>query len=284
MQQKTLNAPVLISGIGLHSGKPIEMRLLPAEVNSGVTFVRVDQTPPVVIKAEPLAVNDTRMATTVNNGSVFVSTIEHLMSAFSGLEVDNVTVEINAAETPIMDGSGLEFVTAIQRVGLKQQTEPRRYVRILKPVEVTEGDKWARLDPADDFTIKFDIDFKHPVVDRTRQSAKVSVTAESYVTEVAYARTFGFVKDLEMLRKMGLAQGGRLENAVVVDTDKILNPEGLRADDEFVKHKMLDAMGDLYVLGYPLKAHYSAFKSGHAINNKLLRAVLADASAWRLEE
>ena len=281
-KQRTLGESIAAVGIGLHSGRKIRLVLRPAEPDTGIVFRRVDLTPPVDIPSHPLNVNDTRMATTVNIGPAAVSTIEHMMSAFNGLGIDNCIVEVNAPEIPIMDGSGASFVYLIHSAKVLEQDAPRKFVRVLKPVEVREGDKWARLEPHEGFRLSFTIDFGHPAIDATVQYADVDFSKVGYEQAVMRARTFGFVQDVEMLRALGLAQGGSLENAIVMDEFHILNEKGLRADDEFVKHKILDAMGDLYVLGRPLLARYSAYKSGHSLNNKLLRALIADPQAWEV--
>lgn len=279
-KQRTLRQSVETVGIGLHSGRKVHLVLRPAEPDTGILYRRVDIRPAVEIPAHPLNVNDTRMATTVNVGKAAVATIEHLMSAFNGLGIDNVIVEVDSAEIPIMDGSGASFVFLLHQAGIVEQDAPKRFVRVLKPVEVREGDKLARLEPHEGFRLTFTIAFGHPAIDRTEQKADVDFSRVTYEQAVSRARTFGFVQDVEMLRRMGLAQGGSLENAIVMDEFRILNPGGLRENDEFVKHKILDAMGDLYVLGHPLLAHYVAHKSGHGLNNQLLRALLADETAW----
>ena len=281
-KQRTLGESIAAVGIGLHSGRKIRLVLRPAEPDTGIVFRRVDLTPPVDIPSHPLNVNDTRMATTVNIGPAAVSTIEHMMSAFNGLGIDNCIVELNAPEIPIMDGSGASFVYLIHSAKVLEQDAPRKFVRVLKPVEVREGDKWARLEPHEGFRLSFTIDFGHPAIDATVQYADVDFSKVGYEQAVMRARTFGFVQDVEMLRALGLAQGGSLENAIVMDEFRILNPGGLRDGDEFVKHKILDAMGDLYVLGAPLIAHYTAMKSGHGLNNKLLRALIADPSSFEI--
>ncbi|EJX04819.1 UDP-3-O-[3-hydroxymyristoyl] N-acetylglucosamine deacetylase [gut metagenome] len=279
-KQRTLGKTVETVGIGLHSGHKVRLVLRPAEPDTGLLYRRVDLDPVVEIPADPLNVNDTRMATTVNVGSAAVATIEHLMSALNGLGVDNAVIDVDAPEIPIMDGSGASFVFLLHQAGIVEQDAPKRFVRVLKPVEVQEGDKLARLEPHEGFRLTFSIAFGHPAIDQTEQIADVDLSRTTYEQAVSRARTFGFVQDVEMLRKMGLAQGGSLSNAIVMDEFRILNAEGLRSDDEFVKHKILDAMGDLYVLGHPLLAHYVAHKSGHGLNNQLLRALLADPSAW----
>lgn len=280
LKQRTLKKVVRTVGIGLHSGRKVRLTLRPAEPDTGIVYTRVDLDPPVVMPAEATRVNDTRMATTLNEGAVKISTIEHLMSAFNGLGIDNCYVDVDAPEIPIMDGSGASFVFLIQAAGIVEQLAPKRFVRILKTVKVTDGDKWAQLEPHEGFSLAFSINFGHPAIDSTSQFMEVDFSKVDYAHTVSRARTFGFVQDVEMLRSIGLAQGGTLENAVVMDEYHVLNPEGLRSQDEFVKHKILDAMGDLYVLGHPLLARYSAHKSGHGLNNKLLRALLDDDSAW----
>ena len=280
LKQRTLKSVVNTVGIGLHSGRKVHLSLRPAQPGTGVVFTRIDLTPPVVMPAEATRVNDTRMATTLNEGPVKISTIEHLMSALNGLGIDNCYVDVDAPEIPIMDVSGASFVFLIQAAGIVEQDAPKRFVRILKPVMVQDGDKWAKLEPHEGFKLSFSIQFGHPAIDSTLQYAEVDFAKDTYAAAVSRARTFGFVQDVEMLRSIGLAQGGTLENAVVMDEFHVLNPEGLRGQDEFVKHKILDAMGDLYVLGHPLLASYSAHKSGHGLNNHLLRALLADSTAW----
>jgi UDP-3-O-[3-hydroxymyristoyl] N-acetylglucosamine deacetylase len=280
LKQRTLKKVVRTVGIGLHSGRKVQLTLRPAEPDTGIVYTRVDLDPPVVMPAEATRVNDTRMATTLNEGPVKISTIEHLMSALNGLGIDNCYVDVDAPEIPIMDGSGASFVFLIQAAGIVEQFAPKRFVRVIKTVRVTDGDKWAQLEPHEGFSLAFSINFGHPAIDSTLQFTEVDLAKVNYAHAVSRARTFGFVQDVEMLRSFGLAQGGTLENAVVMDEYRVLNPEGLRGQDEFVKHKILDAMGDLYVLGHPLLARYSAHKSGHGLNNQLLRALLADNSAW----
>lgn len=239
-------------------------------------------TPAVEIPALATRVNDTRLATAVFEGNVFVSTIEHLMSALSGLSVDNALIEVNAPETPILDGSALGYTNLIERAGIVEQNAPRRFCRIKKTVCVTEGDKWAKLEPFEGFAAEFTIAFNNPAIDKTVQTVSFLSGRDDYVQSVAYARTFCFAEDVKKMHAVGLALGGSLENAVVVEGDAILNPEGLRAPDEFAKHKLLDSLGDLYVLGHPLYAKYSAYKSGHGLNNRLLRTVLAEKDAWEI--
>ena len=284
IRQRTIKKTVSAVGIGLHSGRKVKLVLRPAAPDTGIVFRRVDVTPPVDMPSRAEAVNDTRLATTLNEGKVIVSTIEHLMSALNGLAIDNLVVEIDAPEIPIMDGSGATFVYLIRSAGILEQAVPRRFVRVKKTVEVHDGDKWARLEPHEGLVMNFSIAFGHPAIDSTVQHAVVDLGKETYEKAVSRARTFGFVSEVELLRSMGLAKGGTLENAIVMDEFRVLNVGGLRSDDEFVKHKIMDAMGDLYVLGHPLLARYVAYKSGHALNNRLLRTLLADPSSWELCE
>lgn len=280
IRQRTIKSAFETVGIGLHSGRKVKLALRPAPVDTGIVFRRIDMSPPVSIKAEPERVNDTRMATTLDKGKAKIATIEHLMSALSGLGIDNCYVEVDGAEIPIMDGSGATFVFLIKAAGVVEQDAPRKFIRVKKPVEIHADDKWASLEPFDGYKLSFAIDFGHPAIDATAQFVEVDFDNNTYINDVAKARTFGFVNDLEMLRSYGLAQGGTLDNAVVMDDYHVLNPDGLRSNDEFAKHKLLDAMGDLYVLGHPLIAHYKAFKSGHDLNNKLLRKLLSEADSW----
>jgi UDP-3-O-[3-hydroxymyristoyl] N-acetylglucosamine deacetylase len=282
--QRTLQSSVQATGVGLHSGERVEITLIPAPVNTGIVFRRVDIVGAVDIPVRANMVSDTRMASTISSSNAKVQTIEHLMSAAAGLGIDNMFVDITAEEVPILDGSAASFVFLLQSAGIERQAAPRRFVRVTEPIEVRLGEgknlKWARLDPLHGYTLKFEIDFAHPAVDGTGQAVMFDYGTGRYARDIARARTFGFTKDVEMLRNNGLALGGGLDNAIVMDDDKILNMEGLRYDDEFVKHKILDAMGDLYVLGSPLLASYSAFRSGHAMNNQLLRALLDAPEAW----
>lgn len=270
--------------MGLHSGQRVEITLRPAQPDTGIVFRRVDLPEPVDIPVSALAVTDTRMASTISTGNVKVHTVEHLMSACAGLGVDNLYVDITAEEVPILDGSAASFVFLLQSAGIELQDAPKRFVRVLAPVEVRQGEgdnvKWARLEPYHGYRLGFEIDFSHPAVDSTGQSVLFDMSTGSYSKDIARARTFGFTKDVEMMRANGLALGGGLDNAIVMDDYKVLNAGGLRYDDEFVKHKILDAMGDLYLLGKPLLASYSAFRSGHALNNLLLRELLTHRAAW----
>jgi len=284
LKQRTLKAVVSAAGVGLHSGVKVNMSLRPAAPGTGIVFRRVDLAPPVELPASALLVTDTRMCSCVERAGVKVGTIEHLMSAFAGLGVDNAFVDVDAAELPILDGSASPFVFLIQSVGIEEQPVAKRFIRIKSPVEVREDDpagaKWARLDPHDGFRLSFSIGFNHPAIDRTGQQVSFDFAANSYVREVARARTFGFMQEVEWLHENGLAQGGGLDNAVVLDEYRVLNADGLRYSDEFVKHKVLDAIGDLYLLGHPLLATFSAHKSGHALNNQLARRLLASPEAW----
>ncbi|HYM48224.1 MAG TPA: UDP-3-O-acyl-N-acetylglucosamine deacetylase, partial [Burkholderiaceae bacterium] len=269
-------------GIGLHSGTKVQLVLRPAAADTGIVFRRIDLEPPVDIALRPDAVVDTKMATTIGRGNARVATIEHLLSALAGLGIDNCYVDVDAAEIPIMDGSAASFVFLIQAAGISELNAPKRFARIMKPVEFRDGDAWARLEPYFGFKVRFSIAFDHPAIDATEQMVEVDFAHDSYIKEVSRARTFGFVNDVETLRKAGLAIGGSFENAIVMDEYRVLNADGLRAGDEIAKHKMLDAIGDLAVLGYPLIGSYVAHKSGHAINNRLLRALTADQTAFEL--
>ena len=286
LKQRTVKQLVKTTGVGLHSGTKVELTLRPAPVDTGIVFRRVDLTPVVDFPASAMAVGDTRMASTLESNGVKVSTVEHLMSACAGLGIDNLFVDVTAEEIPIMDGSASSFVFLLQQAGLHEQAAAKKFIRILKPVEVREGqgdkEKWARLDPYDGFRLKFFIEFNHPAVDGTGQTAEVDFGAESYVKEISRARTFGFMQDVETLRGIGLARGGSLENAIVMDEYRILNADGLRYENEFVRHKILDAIGDLYLVGHPLLASYNAHKSGHSLNNLLLRALLAQPDAYEI--
>jgi len=280
LKQRTLKTLVRTTGVGLHSGAKVTLVLRPAAPDTGIVFHRVDLTPSVTLKADPFGVGDTRMASCLEKDGAKVGTVEHLMSALAGLGIDNVHVDVDAAEIPIMDGSASPFVYLLQSAGIEEQSAPKKFIRVKKPVEVKEGDKWAKLEPHDGFRLSFSIVFNHPAVDQTGNFVTVDFADNSYIREVSRARTFGFTQDVEALREQGLALGGSLENAIVMDEYRVLNAEGLRYTDEFVKHKVLDAVGDLYLAGHPLLAAFSAHKSGHAMNNKLLRALLADQAAW----
>ena len=286
LKQRTLKSLTRAVGVGLHSGQRVELTLRPAAPDTGIVFRRVDLPEPVDIVMSATAVTDTRMASTVSAGNAKVATVEHLMSACAGLGIDNLYVDITSEEVPILDGSAASFVFLLQSAGIELQNVPRRFIRVLKPVEVREGsgatEKWARLDPFHGFKLRFEIEFAHPAVDSSGQIVEFDLSVGNYSRDIARARTFGFTKDVEMMRANGLALGGGLDNAIVMDDYKVLNSDGLRYDDEFVKHKILDAMGDLYVVGHPLLAAFSAFRSGHALNNKLLRELLSHQDTWEL--
>lgn len=286
MRQRTIGKPVSTAGVGLHSGERVELTLRPADSDTGIVFRRVDLDPPVEIRCGAARVTDTRMASTLTaadegpGSQVRVATVEHLMSALAGLGIDNLYVDVDAEEIPIMDGSAAPFVFLLQSAGIVEQAAPKRFLRVKKDVEVREGDKWARLSPYEGFRLEFSIQFNHPAVDKTGTRVSVDFADQSFVRDIARARTFGFTQDVEAMRAQGLALGGSLENAIVMDEYRVLNAEGLRLPDEFVRHKVLDAIGDLYLAGAPLLACFSAHKSGHAMNNRLLRALLAEADAW----
>ncbi|PUE29906.1 UDP-3-O-acyl-N-acetylglucosamine deacetylase [Limnohabitans sp. Jir72] len=284
LAQRTLKTLTKAVGVGLHSGQRVELTLRPAAPDTGIVFRRVDLPEPVDIPVKAESVTDTRLASTISVGQAKVHTVEHLMSACAGLGIDNLYVDITAEEVPILDGSASSFVYLLQSAGVIEQKAPKRFIRVLKPVQVREGEgqniKWARLDPYHGYKLSFEIEFHHPAVDSTGQQVVFDMSEGVYARDIARARTFGFTKDVEMMRANGLALGGGLDNAIVMDDYKVLNADGLRYDDEFVKHKILDAMGDLYIVGHPLLAAYSAFRSGHAMNNQLLRALLAQPDAY----
>lgn len=286
LQQRTLKSLTRAVGVGLHSGQRVELTLRPARPDTGIVFRRVDLPEPVDIPIDAMSVTDTRLASTISKGSAKVHTVEHLMSACAGLGIDNLYVDITAEEVPILDGSAASFVFLLQSAGIELQGAPKRFIRVLKTVEVREGEganiKWARLEPYHGYKLSFEIDFDHPAVDSTGQRVEFDLGAGSYSRDIARARTFGFTKDVEAMRTHGLALGGGLDNAIVMDDYKVLNAEGLRYDDEFVKHKILDAMGDLHLIGKPMLAAYSAFRSGHALNNRLLRELLAQPQAYEV--
>ena len=282
IKQRTLKNAIRATGVGLHTGGKVYLTLRPAAADSGIIFQRVDIDPAVDIPAKPENVTDTRLSTTLEQDGAKVSTVEHLMSAFAGLGIDNVRVEVSAPEVPIMDGSAGPFVFLLQSAGILEQEPLKQFIRIKKPLQVTDDDKWVRFEPFNGFKVSFTIDFDHPILQNSIQVAAVDFSTTSYIKEISRARTFGFMDDLEALRNAGLAQGGSFDNAIVLDGFHILNNDGLRYQDEFVKHKVLDAIGDLYLLGHPLIGAFSAYKSGHALNNKLLRKLIADQSAWEL--
>ncbi|VTU19955.1 UDP-3-O-acyl-N-acetylglucosamine deacetylase [Variovorax sp. PBL-E5] len=286
LAQRTLKSITRAVGVGLHSGQRVDLTLRPAPVDFGIVFRRVDLPEPVSIAMTAEAVTDTRLASTVSSGGAKVQTVEHLMSACAGLGIDNLQIDITADEVPILDGSASSFVFLLQSAGIELQKAARRFIRVTRPVEVREGEgaegKWARLAPYHGYKLSFEIDFDHRVVNSTGQRVEFDLGSGSYSRDIARARTFGFTKEVEYMRSKGLALGGGLDNAIVMDDTKVLNAGGLRYDDEFVKHKILDAMGDLYVIGRPLLAAYSAYRSGHALNNKLLRELLAHEDAYEI--
>ncbi|OHC71285.1 MAG: UDP-3-O-[3-hydroxymyristoyl] N-acetylglucosamine deacetylase [Rhodocyclales bacterium GWA2_65_20] len=280
LRQRTLKSIVRATGVGLHSGAKVTLALRPAQPDTGIVFRRVDLEPPVDLKADPYSVGDTRMASCLERNGVKLGTVEHLMSALAGLGIDNLYVDVDATEIPIMDGSAAPFVFLLQSAGIEEQNAAKKFLRVKKLVEVKDGDKWARLEPYDGFKLVFSILFNHPAVDQSGTRVEIDFADQSYIREISRARTFGFTQDVEALREQGLALGGSLDNAIVMDEYRVLNAEGLRVPDEFVRHKVLDAVGDLYLVGHPLLAAFSAHKSGHAMNNRLLRELLADADAW----
>jgi UDP-3-O-[3-hydroxymyristoyl] N-acetylglucosamine deacetylase len=282
IRQRTIKRAIKSTGVGLHTGRKVVMTLRPAQPGTGIVFRRIDLDKPVDIRAEARAVTDTRLCSALEGGGAKVATVEHLMSALAGLGIDNLYVDLAGPEVPIMDGSAGPFVFLLQSAGIEEQRAPKRFFRIRRPVEVHDGDKWARFEPYDGFKVSFSIVFDHPVFERSTQSLTIDFAETSYAKEVARARTFGFAQDVETLRNAGLALGGSLDNAVVLDEYRVLNSDGLRYADEFVKHKVLDAIGDLYLVGHPIIGAFTAHKSGHALNNQLLRATLDQVDAWEL--
>jgi len=282
LKQRTLKTTIKATGVGLHTGARVEIALRPAAPDTGVVFHRVDLDPPVTIPADASNVGDTRLSSTLKRDGASISTVEHLMSALAGLGIDNLHVDVAGPEIPIMDGSAGPFVFLLQAAGIVEQDAPKRYLRILLPVEVKDGDKWARFDPYNGFKLDFTIDFPHPMFGTENRNVVIDFAEHSYVKEVARARTFGFMQEVEAMRAAGLGLGGSLQNAIVLDEHRVLNSEGLRYDNEFVKHKVLDAIGDLYLLGHPLIGQYTAFKSGHGLNNAVARALQARPDAFEL--
>ncbi len=282
IKQRTLKNVIKATGVGLHSGEKVYLTLRPAPVNHGIVFRRTDLDPVVNIKANAYHVCDTRLSTTLGQGDARISTVEHLLSALAGLGVDNALIDVSAPELPIMDGSASPFVFLIQSAGMVEQHAAKHYIRIKKTIRVEDGDKWTEFRPYNGFKISFDIDFAHPALKRTEQTTEIDFSNQSFIKEISRARTFGFMQDLEHLRKNNLALGGSLDNAIVMDDYRVLNEDGLRYPDEFVKHKVLDAIGDLYLLGHSLIGEFKGYKSGHALNNKLLRALNAEQSAWEM--
>lgn len=283
LKQHTIAAPVKTVGIGLHTGSKVTLKLIPAPINTGIIFHRVDLPNAPGIKADAHAVTDTRLATVLQNGDTRISTVEHLLSGCAGLGIDNLIIELDCEEVPIMDGSAASFLFLIESAGLQEQDAPRQFIVIKKLVEIRDSGKLARLEPFDGFKLDFTIDFKHPAVDKTGQRHVIDFADSTYAREIGRARTFGFAHEVEVLREMGLARGGSLDNAIVLDEHRILNNEELRYDDEFVRHKILDAIGDLYLAGHPIVGAYVAEKSGHALNNALLRALFADPTSYEVK-
>ena len=281
IKQRTLKNVIRATGVGLHSGEKVFMTLRPAAVNTGIVFRRIDLPSPVEIKAQAHLVGQTQLCTVlVDENGIKIQTTEHLLSAFSGLGIDNAYVDLSSEEVPIMDGSAGPFVFLIQSAGIEEQNADKRFIRILKTIQVTDGDKWARFEPYDGFKVGFTIDFKHPAFKKSMANAEIDFSTTSFVKEVSRARTFGFMKDIEYMRDRNLALGGSLDNAIVLDDYRVINEDGLRYEDEFVKHKILDAIGDLYLMGRSIIGAYVAYKSGHGLNNLLLRALIADPTAW----
>lgn len=280
LRQRTLKNTIRATGVGLHSGKKVLMVLRPAPVDTGVVFRRTDLNEPVDVRAYAENVGDTMLGTSLFNGDVRVNTVEHLLSAFAGLGLDNAYVDLSAEEVPIMDGSAGPFVFLLQSAGIEEQPAPKRFVRILAPLEVRDGDKWARFEPYHGFKVNMEIEFNHPVFKKRSQTASMDFSTTSYLKEISRARTFGFMRDLEYMRSKNLALGGTLDNAIVLDEYRVLNEDGLRYEDEFVKHKILDAIGDLYLLGKSLIGEFSGHKSGHALNNQLVRKLISTPNAW----
>lgn len=280
VKQRTLKSSVSVTGVGLHSGEKVTLSLRPGPINSGVMFRRVDVKPVEEICARAHLVHDTRLSTCMEQNGVRIATIEHLMSALAGLGIDNVVVEMDGAEVPIMDGSAGTFIFLLQSAGIVEQSAPKKFIRIKKTVEVKQGDKWVKFEPYHGYKLTFTINFAHPVFANTKQHVTLDLDEHAYVRDISRARTFGFMQDVEYMRSQGLALGGSLDNAIVMDEYRVLNADGLRFEDEFVKHKVLDAIGDLYLLGHPIIGAFSGFKSGHALNNALLRKLLADDQSW----
>ncbi len=280
LRQRTLKNSIRATGIGLHSGQKVYMTIRPAAENTGIVFRRLDLEPPVDIKADALSVGDTLLGTTLVQGKAMVATVEHLMAALAGLGIDNAFIDLSAPEVPIMDGSSAPFVFLLQSAGIAEQSALKRFMRIRKTVRVEDGDKWAEFKPYDGYKVNLSIDFDHPIFKRHTQTASIDFSTTSFVKQVSRARTFGFLRDIEALRANNLTLGGTMDNAIVLDDYRVLNEDGLRYEDEFVRHKILDAIGDLYLLGHSLLCEFSGYKSGHGLNNQLVRALLADESAW----
>ena len=282
IKQRTIQRSVQTSGVGLHNGEKVTMTLKPAEVDQGIVFRRVDQNKINEVKVSPDAVKDTKMCSAIGQDTSRVATVEHLMSALSATGIDNIIIELNGSEVPIMDGRSIPFIYLLQTAKIKEQDAAKKFVLIKDVIEVKDKDKWARFEPYDGFKVDFTIDFPHPVFDASTNKVALDFYDESYITEISRARTFGFMQEVEYLRSHGLARGGSLDNAIVLDEYKIINTDGLRYNDEFVRHKILDAVGDLYMLGYAIIGNFKAYKSGHELNNKLLLALLSDKKCWSL--
>lgn len=280
LKQRTLKKQITSTGVGLHNGEKVTLTLKPAAIDAGIVFKRADLPGAPTIQVQADAVRDTRMCSALEHNGARVSTVEHLMSALAGLGIDNVMIEVTASEIPIMDGSAGPFIYLLQQAGISEQPAAKKFIRIKKLVEVKEGDKWVKFEPYHGFKMDFTIDFAHPVFENSGSNVKIDFKDNSYIQEISRARTFGFMHEVEYLRANGLARGGSLDNAIVLDEYRILNRDGLRYEDEFAKHKVLDAIGDLYMLGHPLLGAFTAYKSGHALNNALLISLLADADAW----
>lgn len=280
LRQRTLKNSIRATGVGLHTGKKVLMVLRPAPANTGIVFYRTDLDKPAAVHAYAENVGDTQLGTTLVNGAAKVSTVEHLLSAFAGLGIDNAFVDLSAPEVPIMDGSAGPFVFLLQSAGIEEQNAPKKFVRVLKTLRVEDGEKWAQFAPYGGFKINFEIEFDHPVFKKRSQSASMEFSTTAFLKEISRARTFGFMRDVEYLRAHNLALGGTMDNAIVLDDYRILNEDGLRYEDEFVKHKILDAIGDLYLLGHCLIGEFSGYKSGHDLNNKLVRSLISDRDAW----
>ena len=280
LKQRTLKKAISATGVGLHNGEKVTLTLRPAAADTGIVFKRVDLPQPNEILATPNAVHDTRLCSALEANGARVATVEHIMSALAGLGVDNVYIEVDASEIPIMDGSSGPFVYLLQEAGIVEQAAAKKFIRVKKTVEVIDGDKWVRFEPYHGFKVDFTINFNHPVFENSGSQVKIDFAEDSYIKEISRARTFGFMHEVEYLRSNGLARGGSLDNAIVLDEYRVINDDGLRYDDEFAKHKVLDAIGDLYMLGHPILGAFYAYKSGHALNNQLLRALMQDETAW----
>lgn len=280
LKQRTLKKKISATGVGLHNGQKVTLTLRPAAIDTGIVFRRTDLPGMPEIQATPDAVSDTRMCSALEKNGARVATVEHVMSALAGLGVDNVIIEVDASEIPIMDGSSGPFIFLLQSAGVVEQAAAKKFLRIKKKIEVKEEDKWVKFEPYHGFKMDFTIDFAHPVFENSSSNVKIDFADNSYIDEISRARTFGFMHEVEYLRANGLARGGSLDNAIVLDEFRVLNTDGLRYEDEFAKHKVLDAIGDLYMLGHPLLGSYTAYKSGHGLNNQLIRALLADTNAW----